>query len=85
MLELARYLWMRDPDNPVLQKMRQKVKYLKGRCGECDYANLCAGCRIRAEVVHGDAWAADPACFLTDEETKGKKLSEKNASLSLKK
>ena len=30
---------------------------------------ICGGCRIRAEAVTGDMWEADPACYLTDEET----------------
>jgi radical SAM protein with 4Fe4S-binding SPASM domain len=68
-------IW-RDPDNPILQKMRKKADFLKGRCGDCTYVNLCAGCRIRAEVVHGDPWAEDPACFLTEEEIKGRSLVE---------
>ena len=68
-------IW-RDPDNPILQKMRKKAAFLTGKCGECRYADLCAGCRIRAEVVHGDAWAEDPACFLTKEEIKGERLAE---------
>lgn len=62
-------IWL-DTENPLLQKMRKKAEYLKGRCGECHYSDLCAGCRIRAEVVHGDTWAEDPACFLTQEEIK---------------
>jgi len=24
--------------------------------------------RVRAEAVHGDVWAEEPACYLTDEE-----------------
>ncbi|MBN2373072.1 radical SAM protein [bacterium] len=68
-------IWL-DPDNPVLKKLRKKAEFLKGRCGECKYADLCAGCRIRAEVVHGDKWAEDPACFLSQEEIKGEMLAD---------
>ncbi len=62
-------IWL-EPNNPILIKMRKKSESLKGRCGRCIYSELCAGCRIRAEVVHGDAWMEDPACFLTEEEIK---------------
>lgn len=42
---------------------------IKGRCGECGYLPVCGGnSRARAEAVHGDIWASDPACYLTDEE-----------------
>ncbi|MFC1805764.1 SPASM domain-containing protein, partial [Planctomycetota bacterium] len=58
-----------DESHPFLAKLRRKGEHLTGpRCGCCVYKDLCGGCRIRAEVVHGDLWADDPACFLTDEE-----------------
>ncbi len=57
-----------DPDNTFLEGMRNKQKNLKGRCGKCNYNEVCGGCRIRAEAVHGDLWGEDPACYLTDEE-----------------
>jgi len=58
-----------DESNELLAKLRHKADHLAGpRCGGCVYKNLCGGCRIRAEVVHGDTWGDDPACFLTDEE-----------------
>ena len=58
-----------DESNPFLAKLRRKADHLTGpRCGGCQYKSLCGGCRIRAEVVNGDTWADDPACFLSDEE-----------------
>jgi len=58
-----------DESHPLLARLRDKAAHLTGpRCGGCQYKSLCAGCRIRAEVVHGDTWADDPACFLSDEE-----------------
>ena len=57
-----------DQDNDFLIGMRRKSEMLKDRCGECNYNNVCGGCRIRAEAVHGDIWAADPACYLSDAE-----------------
>jgi len=58
-----------DESNGLLARLRNKAAHLNGqRCRICQYRAVCGGCRIRAEVVHGDAWADDPACFLTDEE-----------------
>lgn len=57
-----------DEEDEFLIGMRQKDKMLKGRCGACNFNTVCGGCRIRAEVVHGDIWAEDPACYLSDAE-----------------
>jgi radical SAM protein with 4Fe4S-binding SPASM domain len=35
---------------------------LGGRCGICEFARLCGGCRCRAYATHGDYLAEDPAC-----------------------
>jgi Fe-coproporphyrin III synthase len=57
-----------DPENHFLEQLRHKEEHLKGRCGSCNYRQLCGGCRVRAEAVTGDLWEADPACYLTDAE-----------------
>jgi MoaA/NifB/PqqE/SkfB family radical SAM enzyme len=33
-----------------------------GRCGVCEYADLCGGSRARAFAAFGDVLAEDPAC-----------------------
>jgi len=53
-----------DEGNGFLKNLRRKDQLLKGRCGQCIYKTVCGGCRVRAEVVHGDIWAEDPACYL---------------------
>jgi radical SAM protein with 4Fe4S-binding SPASM domain len=35
---------------------------LGGRCGACEFREVCGGCRCRAYAVHGDYLAEDPAC-----------------------
>jgi len=35
---------------------------LGGRCGACEFAKLCGGCRCRAYATYGDYLAEDPAC-----------------------
>lgn len=57
-------------DDELMVKLREKYKYLQGKCGACDFKSLCSGCRIRARAVYGDIWAEDPACYLTEEELK---------------
>lgn len=35
---------------------------LGGKCGVCEFRTICGGSRARAYGVHGDPFAADPAC-----------------------
>ena len=35
---------------------------LGGRCGDCEFASLCGGCRARAFAASGDLLAEDPWC-----------------------
>lgn len=57
-----------DQQDQFMCDLRGKTEKVEGKCGECKYREFCAGCRIRAEVVHGSIWAEDPACYLTAEE-----------------
>jgi radical SAM protein with 4Fe4S-binding SPASM domain len=42
-------------------KLRDKSN-IKGRCGVCEYREICGGCRTRAEYYTGDLFESDPAC-----------------------
>ncbi len=58
-----------DISDPLMNKLKEKKKYAKGKCGTCRWLDICAGnFRVRSEAVTGDVWAPDPACYLTDEE-----------------
>jgi 12,18-didecarboxysiroheme deacetylase len=58
-----------DLSNPLMAKLKDKQKFIKGRCAACNWLDICAGnFRVRAEAVTGDIWEADPACYLTDTE-----------------
>ncbi len=58
-----------NPEIELLAKLKEKKKYVKGRCSKCKFLDVCGGnFRARAEAVYGDIWAPDPACYLTDEE-----------------
>jgi heme b synthase len=37
-------------------------KAYKGKCGECEFINVCGGCRARADAVYGDYMAEEPFC-----------------------
>jgi hypothetical protein len=50
-------IWHRSP---VLNDLRDPK--LGGRCGECEFSEVCGGCRCRAYANFGDYLAEDPAC-----------------------
>ncbi len=61
-------IWM-DTSDPLMAGLKDRKGLLKGRCARCQFIDLCRGnLRVRAEAVHDDIWAEDPACYLTDEE-----------------
>lgn len=47
--------------SPVLEELRDRSR-LKGRCGACEFNELCGGCRCRAQAAYGDYMQEDPAC-----------------------
>ena len=47
-------------DHPLLRDIR--AAKFGGRCGACEYRELCGGSRSRAFATSGDALAEDPAC-----------------------
>ena len=58
-----------DTSDPLMAGLKDRKPLLKGRCATCRYLDICNGnLRVRAEAVHGDVWAPDPGCYLTDEE-----------------
>ncbi|WP_293764430.1 heme d1 biosynthesis radical SAM protein NirJ [uncultured Aquitalea sp.] len=61
-------IW-RDASHPLMAGLRQTPRPVLGRCGACAHRDICNGnTRVRAWELTGDFWAADPACYLSDEE-----------------
>jgi radical SAM protein with 4Fe4S-binding SPASM domain len=46
---------------PVFQQLRD-TENLKGKCGYCEFRNLCMGCRARAFAASGDYLDEEPFC-----------------------
>ena len=55
-------------DSPLLRDIR--AARFAGRCGRCDYADLCGGSRARAYAATGDPLGEDPACLPVGSEVK---------------
>ncbi len=61
-------IWQ-DLSNQLMARLKEKKKYVSGRCAKCRWLDICGGnFRVRAEAFTGDLWAPDPACYLTDDE-----------------
>ncbi len=48
-------------DSELFRELRDFKKY-KGKCGSCEYINVCGGCRARAYSVYGDYLEEEPFC-----------------------
>ncbi|WDL99486.1 SPASM domain-containing protein [Alicyclobacillus sp. ALC3] len=48
-------------ESPLLKQIRSSA--FSGRCGMCEFQDLCGGSRSRAYAHTGDALATDPACL----------------------
>jgi heme d1 biosynthesis radical SAM protein NirJ len=60
-----------DTSDPIMAGLKASPRRIKGRCGECDYFNICGGnTRVRAFQLTDDPWAEDPGCYLSDAEIK---------------
>jgi len=58
-----------DTTHPLMARLKDKKKYVTGRCAGCRWLDICGGnFRVRAEAATGELWAPDPACYLTEEE-----------------
>jgi radical SAM protein len=47
--------------SPLFRTLRDAAN-LRGKCGECEFRNLCGGSRSRAFALTGDFLAEDPRC-----------------------
>ncbi|NJM55300.1 MAG: radical SAM protein [Verrucomicrobiae bacterium] len=57
--------------HPTLLGLRDRLPRLQGKCAGCRFLDICGGgFRVRAEQVFGNPWAADPACYLSEQEVR---------------
>jgi AdoMet-dependent heme synthase len=49
-------------DSPLFQTLRAPAGF-KGKCGRCEYREVCGGSRARAFAHVGDPLASDPICL----------------------
>jgi AdoMet-dependent heme synthase len=49
-------------ESPIFVKLRDS-DLLHGKCGACEFRNICGGSRARAYAVTGDVLAEEPCCI----------------------
>ncbi len=59
-------------ESPILKEFREAKR--GGRCGDCEFSELCGGCRCRAYAATGDYLAEDPACSYQPGRRRGEKI-----------
>ena len=62
---------------PVFQQLRN-TDNLKGKCGYCEFRNLCMGCRARAFAVSGDYMDEEPFCVYQPRQKNTDRRGEEN-------
>ncbi|MBN2455678.1 MAG: radical SAM protein [Sedimentisphaerales bacterium] len=63
-----RQIWD-NPNEPVLQKLRNKTKFRAKRCSRCKWFDLCKGnYRFLALDARDKNWVNEPSCYLRDDE-----------------
>ncbi len=64
-------IWDGPDAAPLLGRLRDRRRYIGGRCATCAWFPVCGGnLRARAAAA-GNLWGEDPACLLEDAEVAG--------------
>ena len=64
--------------HPTFVSLRD-VTQLKGKCGTCDYNDICGGSRSRAFAITGDPLAAEPDCVYDSYDNAGSPVTLETA------
>ena len=54
-------------NTPIFVQFRDKASYA-GKCGRCEYHQVCGGCRARAWSMDGDYLGEEPLCLYQPEQ-----------------
>lgn len=65
------FIWENAPYLKLLRKGN-----FKGRCGACEYSDICGGCRARALSLTGDFMGEDPLCNYSSKSAERVRLTE---------
>jgi AdoMet-dependent heme synthase len=60
-IQTLQSIWDQMQNSEFFTKIRGKSN-LKGKCGVCEYKDICGGCRTSALFFTGDIFGSDPQC-----------------------
>ena len=56
-------------EHPLREQLRGRAERLEGRCGACNYREICRGSHRERAIAAGEGlWGSDPACVMEDAE-----------------
>ena len=61
--DLRRQTFAEIWENSVVFAQLRETENLKGKCGRCEFRNICMGCRARAFAATGDYLDEEPFCI----------------------
>lgn len=61
-------------NSKIFRQLRDFSAY-KGKCGQCEYARVCGGCRARAYEATGDFMEEEPLCMYQPRERHNKRAT----------
>lgn len=64
-------------ENSKLFEEMRDFKGYKGKCGECEFINVCGGCRARAYAITGDYLDEEPFCGYIPVKTRKRQEKDK--------
>jgi radical SAM protein with 4Fe4S-binding SPASM domain len=67
---------------PVFQELRD-TDNLKGKCGYCEFRNICMGCRARAFAATGDYMDEEPFCVYQPRTVQAVRSKEEESHASI--
>jgi radical SAM protein with 4Fe4S-binding SPASM domain len=67
---------------PVFQQLRDTGN-LKGKCGYCEFRNICMGCRARAFAASGDFLNEEPFCVYQPRRTEAAQKENEVSHVSI--
>ena len=67
---------------PVFQQLRD-TDNLKGKCGYCEFRNICMGCRARAFAATGDYMDEEPFCVYQPRTVQAVRSKEEESHASI--
>jgi radical SAM protein with 4Fe4S-binding SPASM domain len=68
-----REIWEEMQSNEFFKKTQDKTQ-IKGKCGVCEYLDICGGCRSAALFYTGDIFGSDPRCGYIPQVLRNKQL-----------